>query len=186
MKFINIFSTFCVSTILIHTAAFADTTPTQVTFQGEVTSQTCRATINGQSNAVVILPTVTTTELKAKGDTTGLTPFTISLSGCAAPADNSSVKISTRFFGQNFSTEGNLTNISKAKNAATKVALQLTDNADGLTPVKLTGNTAVEGLVLAAGQTSATHSFGIRYIAEETGVSAGPVTATTEYILSYP
>lgn len=186
MKFFKFFSTICVSTILIQSYAMADTTPTQVTFQGEVTSQTCRATINGQSNAVVILPTVPTAELKAKGETTGLTPFTISLTGCAAPADNASVKIATRFYGQNFNSAGNLTNVSTAKNAATKVSLQLTEKADGLTPVKLTGNTTVDGLVLAAGQTTATHSFGIRYIAEDTGVTAGPITAMTEYTLSYP
>ncbi|MDP0573572.1 type 1 fimbrial protein, partial [Klebsiella pneumoniae] len=40
-------------------AAFA--TPT-VTFQGEVTDQTCSVSINGQTSSVVMLPTVATTD----------------------------------------------------------------------------------------------------------------------------
>ncbi|CAA0303997.1 Uncharacterised protein [Klebsiella oxytoca] len=61
-------------------------TPT-VTFQGEVTSQTCSVSINGETNSVVLLPTVSTADFGANlanGQTAGLTPFTVTVSGCTA------------------------------------------------------------------------------------------------------
>lgn len=57
-------------------SAFA-ATPT-VTFRGEVTSQTCSVSINGNTNSVVLLPTVSTADFGgtlANGQTAGLTPL---------------------------------------------------------------------------------------------------------------
>lgn len=158
----------------------AQATP-QVTFQGEVTAQTCQPSINGESNGIVLLPTVPTSELSASGSTTGLTPFTISISDCTV--DTTDLKIGTKFVGHSVTSTGNLGNIA-TNNPAENVSIQLTQDAAGTTPVVLNGVTTVEGLTLKAGETSATHQFGARYYAED-AVTAGPVTAVAEYTLSY-
>lgn len=158
--------------------AFAMATPT-VTFQGEVTDQTCQATINGDTNSVVLLPTVTSTALSAPGATTGLTPFTIQVSDCAVMG--AAQNIGTEFLGHNVTTGGNLGNTG----TATNVAIQLTTAADGATPIVLNGPTTVPGLVLAAGDTSASYQFGAQYISEDGSAAAGSVQAVAEYTLSY-
>ncbi|MED5608320.1 fimbrial protein [Pseudomonas sp. JH-2] len=153
-----------------------------VTFQGEVTAQTCKASINGETNSIVLLPTVASTELSAAGSKAGLTPFTISISECQAPTGD--LAITTNFLGHNVTAEGNLGNIA-ASNPASNVAIQLTKEAAGTTPVVLNGVTPVAGLVLADGETSASYQFGAQYISVAGNAGAGAVTAVAEYTLSY-
>ncbi|WP_456049174.1 fimbrial protein [Acinetobacter stercoris] len=165
---------------MIPVSSFA--TP-QVTFQGEVTTQTCQASINGESNGTVLLPTVSADQLATAGATTGLTPFTISVSGCTAnPTDD--LKISTKFLGHNTTQSGNLGNLAANDIAAKNVSIQLTTDSSGSVPVQLNGVTSVEGLVLNKGETTASHQFAARYFAED-AVTAGAVTAVAEYTLSY-
>lgn len=152
-----------------------------VTFQGEVTDQTCKATINGQTDSTVLLPTVPATELANAGATSGLTPFTISVEDCSV--DTADAEISTKFLGHNVTTTGNLGNVA-TNNPAGNVSIQLTTDASGSAPVTLNGVTNVDGLVLRAGDTSATHQFGAQYYAED-AATAGAVTAVAEYTLSY-
>ncbi|WP_198670200.1 fimbrial protein [Dyella sp. C9] len=158
--------------------AFALAAPT-VTFQGEVTDQTCQATINGDTNSVVLLPTVSAASLLAAGATAGLTPFTIQVTGCTMGADD--LAIGTEFLGHNVTNGGNLGNTGSAKN----VDIQLTTSASGGNPVSLNGPTTVPGLVLQAGATSAAYQFGAQYISEAGGGEAGSVQAVAEYTLSY-
>jgi len=152
-----------------------------ITFHGEVTDSTCQVLINNQDNPVVLLPTVSASELKTAGATTGQTTLTLKLSGCAAPQDNSTVKI--RFNGHGVTSNGNLKNI--AANGAEKVALQLlkAENGDHInltnTPV-----TAAE-LTLEAGKTEAEHTFAVQYISEEGNAGTGAVKAAVDYIVSY-
>jgi len=153
-----------------------------VTFQGEVSAQTCQAMINGETNSTVLLPTVSASELSAAGATAGLTPFTISLTGCQAPA--AVLNVNTRFLGHSVTAAGNLGNVA-ASDAAPNVQIQLTTTAAGTTPVVLNGVTSVPGLVLEAGATTASHQFGARYISEGGSAGAGAVTAVAEYSLDY-
>ena len=181
MKLLNrFFAITLLSTAL--TPLIAHATPT-VTFQGEVASQTCEATINGNENGTVLLPTVKTTDLATAGSTVGATPFTISVKDCTADPDNA-VEISTRFLGQQVTDGGNLGNIATT-NAASNVAIQLTKDSAGKNPITLNGVTNVEGLVLAKNETEASYNFGAQYISEAGGATAGTVTAVTEYTLSY-
>ena len=55
MKLVNRF--LAIATMSIMVTGVANAAPT-VTFQGEVTDQTCQASINGGTNGVVLLPTV--------------------------------------------------------------------------------------------------------------------------------
>ena len=183
MKFSKFNFAFSAVIALLPIAAVASTaTPVSVvTFQGEVASQTCQAKINGKTNSIVLLPTVAAADLSSAGKTTGTTPFTIAISGCAA--SEKATKIGTKFLGYNVTPTGNLSNLANS-NPAKNVSIQLTSSAASDRPVNLNGVTSVEGLTLAAGKTEASHQFGVQYYAE--GVAEpGAVTAVAEYTLSY-
>lgn len=153
-----------------------------VTFQGEVTAQTCDVSVNGHTNAVVLLPTVANSLLSTSGQTAGLTPFTVNISNCSAPAADTAIQ--TNFLGYNVSSAGNMSNMATSA-PATNVEVQLTDAGSGGNAVTLSGVTPVDGLILPAGETSASYQFGVQYYA--TGQSTpGPVTAVAEYSLTYP
>lgn len=152
-----------------------------VTFQGEVAAQTCQATINGQTNGTVLLPTVSVGEFK--NNTAGLTPFTISISGCTVGKD-AELKVGTKFLGRNVTSAGNLGNLASVA-PAKNIAIQLTQSATGTNPVVLNGVTKVDGLTLPMNQTAASYQFGARYIVEEGTPAPGAITAVAEYTLSY-
>lgn len=159
-------------------SVFANTT---LTFQGEVTSQTCKATINGQTNSTILLPTVSTAELSTAGAKAGLTPFTINIADCQS--DAADLNVTTKFLGHNVTSNGNLGNTATT-NPAQNLAIQLTADAGGSTPIVLNGVTSATGLVLSANETTATHQFAAQYYAEGP-VTAGSITAIVEYTLSY-
>lgn len=161
-----------------------------VTFQGEVTSQTCSVSINGDTNAVVLLPTVATTDFGAtlaNSQTAGLTPFTVSVSGCTAPAaGNGSLNIKTRFLGFDVDSASGVLGNRATTNAATGYGIQLTTTSAGTTSVMLSGVTDVDGLILPEGQTSTSHTFGAQYYVIDAGsATPGAITAVAEYTLSY-
>ncbi|MCI9740282.1 fimbrial protein [Proteus mirabilis] len=161
-------------------------TPT-VTFEGEVTTQTCGVDINGQTDSVVLLPTVAITDFGASlaaGQTAGLTPFTISLTGCQAPSADTD--ITTKFLGYNVdSSTGVLGNTYTGSDAASGFGIQLFSEAAGTNAVVLNGVTAVPGLVLKNGETSADYQFSAKYYSLGTTGTAGKITAVAEYTVSY-
>lgn len=68
--------------LLVSSSAMAVSDNT-ITFQGEVSDETCSVVINGnQAKPVVLLPTVSTKELSEQGKTAGPITFDIGLSGC--------------------------------------------------------------------------------------------------------
>lgn len=82
------FSTFKKAALLAAIALpFSTMAAPTVTFQGEVTDQTCSVNINGQTNSVVLMPTVAMADFGATladGQSAGQTPFTVSVSNCQA------------------------------------------------------------------------------------------------------
>jgi len=154
-----------------------------ITFQGEVTDQTCQVHINGQDNPVVLLPTVPTTELQAPGSKTGLTPFTLTLTDCSAPKDDA--QLSVRFLARGVTEAGNLRNVATGQ-AAEHVSIQLTKDKSGTQPIDLKGGPVkVDGLVLPKGQTSASHTYAAQYYTGDGNATAGAVQAVVEYVISY-
>lgn len=148
-----------------------------LTFKGEVAAQTCEVSINGSSATVVLLPTVSQKSLNESGATAGDTTFTVMVSNCNPPDKDTPIK--TRFLGANVTTGNNLGN----SGSAVRVAVQLLDSKGE--PVKLSGITPVEGLVLPAKSESASTDFTARYISEEGKAEVGDVTATVQYSISY-
>lgn len=150
-----------------------------ITFQGEVTAQTCSVTVNGlEANPMVLLPTVSSADLDTTGKTAGKTTFTLGVSGCAP--DSSDVNIKTVFVGNQVTTSGNLKNTGTAAN----VELQLLKDTTTTTGIDLNSGLPQEGIVLKANQTSAEHDFAVQYLA--TGQAApGSVIASVQYAVSY-
>lgn len=84
--------------LLVSSSAMAVSDNT-ITFQGEVSDETCSVVINGnQAKPVVLLPTVSTKDLSEQGKTAGPITFDIGLSGCTGSQDKTT-KISTVFVG---------------------------------------------------------------------------------------
>lgn len=169
---------------VVSSSAFAAPT---VTFQGEVTDQTCSVSINGQTNSIVMLPTVAMKDFGtplANGQTAGLTPFTVSLTGCTA--GDSDQNINTEFLGYNVDATSGVMGNRATTNAASGFGIQLTDSGTGGNAVMLNGPTSVAGLVLPAGQDSTSYDFGAQYyVLNSIGATAGAVTAVAEYTVSY-
>lgn len=160
-----------------------------VTFEGEVTDQTCKVMINGQTNSVVLLPTVSMSEFGgslANGQTAGLTPFTVSLTGCTAPTD-AAVDIKTVFLGYDVDAATGVLGNRATANAAKGFGIQLTEKSDDKdSGIVLSGMTPVAGLTLPKDATETEHQFGAQYfVIEASGAQAGKITAVAEYTLSY-
>ncbi|PRC93783.1 fimbrial protein [Solimicrobium silvestre] len=153
-----------------------------ITFQGEINASTCSVAINGVSaNPTVLIPTISTAALNEKGKFGPTTTFAIGVTGCTAPT-TADQAINTTFVGNNVTSGGNLLNTGKAKG----VSLQLLDGT-GTTGYNLTGGYTATGLVLPKGETTATHNFGVRYIAEGTdAVAPGSVIGSVQYSVAYP
>lgn len=169
-------------------SVFAAVTPT-VTFQGEITDQTCSVSINGETNPIVLLPTVAVADFGslANGQTAGLTSFTVSLSGCTAPAAGAGpLPIKTRFLGYDVDSASGTLGNRATTDAAVGYGIQLTTTAAGTTPIVLSGITDVAGLSLAEGDTSTSHTFGAQYyIVDAPSATPGVITGVAEYSLSY-
>jgi len=170
------FLTASVVSALFASQAFAVSGNT-ITFQGEVTTDTCSVTINGSdAKPVVLLPTVSVDALKVGGATTGNTTFELDVTGCSAKDDST---IYAEFIGNNVSTNGNLKNMATT-NPAGKVEIRIikadesafnfsTKQTDKLTPLK-------------SGATNATYTA--QYYADGQA-TAGAVEATLQYAISY-
>lgn len=158
-----------------------------ITFNGEVTNQTCTVDINGQTNSVVMLPTVAMSDFGAtlaNSQTAGQTAFTVTVSGCTAPATTAQ-NISVKLLGYDV-VSGVLGNRAVGTDAANGFGIQLTDDATGTNPVALDGPTALPSFSLGVGQSTATHEYGARYyVVDAATASAGKITAVAEYTLSY-
>jgi len=166
-------------------AQAADYSPGKITFVGEVSEQTCHATVNGQSEALILLPTVPVAELKDKNSKVGLTTFTLNVTGCTQNSADTSIKVN--FHGRNVTDAGNLGNIA-TDSPAKNVAVQLTAESDGTNPINLKNKDSVipvDGLVLLKDADNASYDFAAQYFTEEGAATAGRIQAIVEYSLSY-
>lgn len=149
-----------------------------ITFQGEVTDQTCAVTVNGSTaSPVVLLPTVSVSELSSN-QTAGATTFEMGVSGCTS--DNTGdVKISTVFVGNQVTASGNLGNSGAAEN----VEIQILDTTGAVIDFtsSFTGN---EDLTLTAGETSSSADYTAQYYTAGSP-TAGDVTASLQYAVTY-
>jgi len=158
-------------------------TPTTITFEGEVTDQTCKVNINGQDNTTVVLPTVKQNDFaSAAGTVTGKTDFSLDVTGCKPVTDPGTQKVSVKFHGTSLTQSGGYLK-NTAANGATDVAVQL---LDGTAAIDLSSGIFTKELgELSGTTTSLSKTFAAQYISESDTVGTGKVTAVVEYSLAY-
>ncbi|WP_104924963.1 fimbrial protein [Rahnella sikkimica] len=154
-----------------------------ISFQGEVTDETCSLTVNGNdSTPIILLPTVSTSDLATAGSHAGATTFEMGVSGCAGTSgdDATDTKISTVFSGNLVeTTNGTLGNTGTAEN----VTVQILDVSGEEINLSST-YTADNDLKLSAGDTASTATYTARYYATDVA-AAGTVAASMQYAISY-
>ncbi|EOZ5530898.1 fimbrial protein [Vibrio metschnikovii] len=166
-----------VSAAILGSSAMAAAGPNHITFIGEVTDQTCQVAINGNdTNPVVLLPTVATTDFASAGDVAGETTFVMSVSGC----DGTAVTAKTQFVGNAVDANGYMKNI--AADGAENVALQLL--AEGAA-IDLNNSLPVAGPSVIAGETEGSAEYAVQYVATDADVTAGAVTGTVQFSITY-
>ncbi|KIP74025.1 MULTISPECIES: fimbrial protein [Vibrio] len=150
-----------------------------ITFQGEVTDETCTVSVNGENaSPVVLLETVPKSALASSGDTAGATEFEVSISGCTGNAAGVP-NISTVFVGNQVTGNGNLGNTG----SATNVELQILDTTGSTIDLK-GGFKGSNDLALASGEQANSATYKAQYYA--TGAAtAGTVNASLQYAVSY-
>ena len=150
-----------------------------ITFNGELTSNTCNVSVNGGSaNDTVILPTVSEGVLGSAGKTAGQTQFALELSGCTGSLQTASAYFEA---GTGVNSDGRLVNTGTAQN----VDLQLRDSSNGGAVIKA-GST--EQVANAGYVTLASGAASLPYTAEyySTDVAgAGSVIASVTYNIQY-
>ncbi|MFU2318883.1 fimbrial protein [Rahnella sp. PCH160] len=154
-----------------------------ISFQGEVTDETCSLTVNGnETSPIILLPTVSTSDLATSGSFAGATTFEMGVSGCTGTSgdDAAETAISTVFSGNLVETvNGTLGNTGTAEN----VTVQILDTAG--TAINLSSTYTAEGdLTLAAGDTASTATYTAQYYATDVA-AAGTVAASMQYAISY-
>ncbi|MGL5386368.1 MAG: fimbrial protein [Serratia sp. (in: enterobacteria)] len=153
-----------------------------ITFNGELTANTCDVVVDGQdADATVVLPTVSTNQLQTATRTAGDTGFVMALSNCAGTLQTASA-----FFQAGASVDavtGRLTNLS---GTAANVSLQLLDGSSSSQAVIKAGSqdqvTATTYQNVTSGST--TLPYIVRYYAEG-ATTAGTVVSNVVYSIQY-
>lgn len=168
-------------------AAAADGT---INFTGNVTTSACTTIVGAgttggaMSNpATVALPNVTDTTLNAAvGTYAGHTPFSISLTGCEATAALQNVR--AIFTTPSPASGDNFVMGNTAAGGAQNVAVAILSS--GGSQIDLNGGPNTDtGQALPASSGPVTLNYQAAYKSLTTGVTAGAVAGTAEYIISY-
>lgn len=165
------------------TARAADGT---ITFNGNITGQTCDINGNGTGGKdfTVTLPTVSKSTLASAGSWAGRTPFSIGLSNCSPATGN----VSTYFEpGASVDlTTGQLA-VDSGANAATNVELALLNSDTSQIHVGATtggaDSSGSESVALSSG--AATLNYYVQYVAYNGAATEGSVASRVNYTIVY-
>ncbi len=148
-----------------------------INFTGRVLTDTCVIDVNGSGSSTVALPNVSTTAFSgAAGNVAGATPFQIKLTGC----DTNTTKANMAFTaGTNVDTStGNLKN---ATTGGANVQVQLLNNTSAVINTATNANAPVITVASGTGTTQLT----AQYISTAAATSAGVVTSSVGFTLTY-
>ncbi len=153
-----------------------------ITFNGELTANTCDVVVDGQdADAIVVLPTVSTSQLQTATRTAGDTGFVMALSNCAGTLETASA-----FFQAGASVDAVTGRLLNTTGGATNVSLQLLDASSPTQAVIKAGSqdqvTAMTYQRVTSG--SATLPYIVRYYAEAP-TTAGTVVSNVVYSIQY-
>lgn len=162
----------------VPTANAADGT---ITFSGKVLSSTCTVSNASSSVVAVTLPDVPKSSFTAQGSVAGLTPFNLDLTGC--PTTPSGVQVGATFTGASIdsSAAGTIKNTTGA--TFSNVNVQMTDSTG--TAINLSSNSNPVSAAISGTGTSTLSYKAQYYQPTATAVTAGLVTASVTYTLTY-
>ena len=163
----------------------------QITFDGEVSDQTCSLSLNGGGASYVLMNPVRVTDFGSSvtvGKTVGNTDITLSATGCnALAAGQTSKDLKVKLLGHNVDpASGILKNSYTGTSAASGVGFQL---FDGATAVPLTA--APYSVTIGSLSTATTNAdvfsktLSVKYYATSTTITEGKVQGVLEYAISY-
>jgi major type 1 subunit fimbrin (pilin) len=177
----TLFAAAALTLLVMNSATQAASTGT-ITFNGELTQNTCDVNVGGQGpDAVVVLPTVTTSVLQTPGQTTGRKDFSMVLSNCVG-----TLRTVAAFF-QAGSTVDTVTGRLKNTNGsgATNVSLQLLDIINGYKAIQAGNQNQIANTSYVVATTgSANLLYSVQYYAEG-ATTPGLVTSSVVYSLMY-
>jgi len=159
-----------------------------IAFNGEITDQTCDVTVGGSNQAKLTLPKVSLNDFSGVNSVAGLTPFVMVFDRCRHK-DDGTLSVSVQFtVPGDKTTGGNLDNTEKRTGIiASGIGVQLTKDENGKEQIRL-GNDSLDNkftLNLDFKGGSASHTFGAQYIKLDNSASAGKVSATVNYKVTY-
>ena len=145
-----------------------------INFSGKVLADTCTIAVNG--GATVTLPTVMTAAFGSTvGTTAGDTPFTVALSGC----DTNTASAQMAFSGGNIdNTSGDLTNTAAS---GSNVRIRLLNSSNQAINTKTGANAPSIAVATGSGSTQ----MKAQYISTATATTAGLVTSSVNFTLTY-
>ena len=147
-----------------------------ISFTGKVLADTCTINVNGSGSNTVALPSVMTTAFGSTvGSVAGATPFTIGLTGCDANTTTAKMAFSGT---QIDTTTGNLKN---ATSGGANVQIQLLNSTSAAINTNSNTNAPTISVASGAGSTSLT----AQYISTATATTAGLVTSSVGFTLTY-
>jgi major type 1 subunit fimbrin (pilin) len=163
------------------TTAFAPTAQAAnsgtINFTGKVLADTCVIKINNSASNAVALPTVMTAAFgSAAGTAAGATNFTVDLTGCDTNTASANMAFTA---GPSIdTTTGNLKN---ATSGGSNVQIQLLNSSSAVINASTQANAPVIAVSSGAGSTSLT----AQYISTATATTAGLVTSSVGFTLTY-
>lgn len=178
----KVIMTSLLASAMFTTGAVSAASSGTITFNGELTANTCDVSVDGQgADATVTLPTVSVSQLDKATKTSGQTGFNMTLSNCSGTLESASA-----FFEAGPSLDlstGRLINLS---GTAENVSLELLDASSASYAVIQAGNqnqiTNTTYKDISSG--SATLPYAIRYYAEAP-TTAGTVNSNIVYSIQY-
>jgi major type 1 subunit fimbrin (pilin) len=160
-----------------HAADVGDGT---LTINGKLTAATCTVSGNGQGkDFTVTLPTLSAQTLSSAGATAGSTGFSIALTNCTPATGN----VHTFWqYGANTLADGNLKNNGSAGN----VEVQLVDyNGTPATIDVSKADGAQNSHTVAIASGAANLKYAAQYVSPAGSATAGDVTTSVTYSMSY-
>lgn len=146
-----------------------------ITINGKVLGATCAVAVN--NNTAVVLPTIMTSDLATAGvASTASTDFDVKLTGC-----DKNTGTATMVFGGGNINAGN-GNLDNGAAGGSNVQVQL---SNGASVINTSNNTNAPVITVAANGTGST-TLKARYYANAAAATAGLVSSTVNFTLTYP
>lgn len=148
-----------------------------INFTGKVLADTCVIDVNGSGTSTVALPTVMTAAFGSTvGTTAGATSFTVALTGCDTNTSSAAMA-----FTAGSTIDGTNGYLKNTTSGGSNVEIQLLNSSSAVINTSTQTNAPTIAVTSGAGSTSLT----AQYISTATATTAGLVTSSVGFTLTY-